>query len=225
MMLLSSGKAYADDLFGTICPCGCETPGCNCSTDDSRYGGQGNWIWPGNDDRYDDIKNKNGTISYTDEGLLIDNIKKNHSWTYSFDVPKTERNRLSWHARLEVLNVTGTTTPGVILENKAIGISFRVHQRLSHGELAVIHTDVTADSIETFDVPKFEYPCTIGLDYDIRTGQLQASINDVVVKEITLPYYPMPAIATITSVSIETSNPERTAAGEALFGDLVLRTE
>ena len=224
-ILLAGNGAYADDLFGAICPCGCDTPGCSCSTDDGRYGSSGNWIWPADDDRYEDIDNKNGTITYTDEGLLIDNIKKNHSWTYSFDVPKTEKNRLRWHARLEVRDVTGATVPGILLENKAIGISFRVHKGLSSGELAVIHTDVTADSIETFDVPKFEYPCTLGLDYDIKTGELKASIDDVVVKTVTLPYYPMPAIATITSVSIETSTPEGTAAGTALYGDLILQTE
>lgn len=222
--LFLGNVAYADDLFGATCPCGCETPGCKCSVDDN-YGSPGNWIWPANDDRYENIDNKNGTITYTEDGLLIDNIKKNHSWTYSFDVPRAERNRLNWHVRLEVRKVTGVTTPGVILENNAVGVSFRVHQGLSQGELTVIHTDVVANTIATFDVPKFEYPCTLGLDYDVKTGLLQASIDDTIVKEVALPYYGMPAIATITSICIETSTPEGSAAGDALFGDLVLRTE
>ncbi len=223
-VLLLSNAAYADDLFDSTCPCGCGTPNCTCSVDEN-YGSPGNWIWPANDDRYENIDNENGTITYTEDGLLIDNIKKNHSWTYSFDVPRVERNRLDWHVRLEVRNATGVTVPGVILENNAIGVSFRVHQGLSQGELTTIHTDVVADTIATFDVPKFEYPCALGLDYDAKTGLLQASINDTIVKEITLPYYGMPAIATVTSICVETSTPEGSAAGSALFGDLVLRTE
>ena len=184
-------------------------------------------VWTA-DDRTGDIVNdpKEGIATYNEKGLWISNARKNHSWMYGFEIPKKNIARTLTETALEVRDITGFAQPGIIVGNKAVFYSFRIDGRKSMGSFSVAHSNNNAILITKFDIPKVTYPCFIGLRHNAKTKELEAFVNNVPVKKITLPYYGMPDIASVNKICIETLNPFRhTSAGGVLYGNLYLATQ
>lgn len=180
------------------------------------------FVWSVDDEEGEPIKADWGTITYTDEGLLIDNTQKNLSWTYSFKVPKTKTPPISWTASVQVRRATGAALPGLSFQNNRVGFGFQINKNCSLGSLSLLSVGESVDSIELFDLPKFDYPCTLTMSYEARTHELGIFINGNVVKAVTLPYYGIPALAGFQELAIMTSNPLHTSLGSVLYGDLTL---
>lgn len=225
MLLLLAALALpaAANAAAWICDCGCGDPVCiniagSCYLDN----GERDLYLRG--DSYYDIANENGTIVHAD-GITVDNVKKNHSWGYYFELPPQGRHYLNWQARLEVLAIDGPTWAGITMENEAIGLNFAVN-RAGKAAFSVVHSNVAADTVERFTLPRdlavAETPVVLGMDYDVRTATLRLSIDERTVRTIRLPYYGAPAIACVTGLSMQTGNDARTAAGSVTYGDFTL---
>ncbi len=178
-------------------------------------------------DAYDNVANANGTIVHDDEGILMDNVKYNHSWSYYFELPEEARQYTRWRVELDVLRIEGGNWAGVMIENYNIGYALRVN-RFGKGQLVLLRTDVTTNVIDEFFLPKEMRPIgdrsvTLCLEYDVNTSELVARVDNTVVHRKTLPADGMPAISAPVGFSMEGTNPWRSTIGTVRFGDMIVR--
>lgn len=223
-VILLSGISPAASASGWRCACGCDDPLCinidgECYAERKTYA-----FYTTGEQNYEDIDNENGQIVHADDGLHVKNTNKNHSWGYSFDIPDEMKHRTKWRAELEILSVRGAAQPGITLENGDIGVSFNL-SRYGRGELVLIHTNQSTTTIDVFDIPKAEFPKRIGLDYDANTSILNATIEGETVKTVRLPHFGIPAISSVTGVSMQTMNTYDTSMGDVVYGGLHITAE
>ena len=219
-LLLTASAGFAADW---ICTCGCDNPTCiniegRCyNTNETReLNEKGSF-------EYEDIANENGTITHTEDGTLIDNKKKNHSWTYFFETPIYARHYLHWNVDLEVVSIDGPNWAGVTMDGVSTSVIFRVN-RYGKAQLATMRSNISATSVETFTLPpeiaaKMRGAFTMTLEHDARTSVLVAKIDGTPVKRVVLPYYGIPPFVSVVGFSMESSTEEHTSAGTVTFGD------
>lgn len=208
------------------CQCGCRNSSC-VNYMGICYGKQKGKLelYSAGYDLYSDVDNESGTITHLFDSLLVDNVKKNHSWGYYFEIPVYSRHYLHWDARLHVLDIEGQSSAGLTMEGLGTGINFSVN-RLGTAELSFVKANDSAAAIDTFSLPKElkdsvkEGNFTLGIEYDIRMCVFVAKINDIPVKKIELPYFGIPEFSSVVGFSMQTSNPEHTSIGKVTYGDL-----
>lgn len=230
-LLLAFGlfsSAYAADVWRCSC---CDDPTCP-NLQGKCWAGKGttsDWTLYKIGESADATVNENGTVTYTEDGLLVDGKKKHHSWTYYYTLDKSYRHYLNWRASLDVLELRGAVYAGVVMGNENIQLSFRVN-RFGSAELALVHSNRSAPVVERFFLPKelrgnVGGAFTMDLAYDIPSGRMTAYLDGIAVKDVTLPYNGIPAITSIYRVCIESLNKPRSAEGSILCGDLRIKGE
>ncbi|MDR3322355.1 MAG: hypothetical protein LBS93_07895 [Synergistaceae bacterium] len=176
-------------------------------------------------DLYSDVDGKYGLIKHTEAGITVEKFMPDHSWTYFFQIPEGENHYTKWSARLEVLSIEGAIWSGVAMQNDKTGVSFAVNGS-GRGALRVFMTDVNSRNVDEFFIdPENRWttrtPFVLGIDYDVATGTLTASMDDNPVKTVKLPYYGIPAIASITGFSMETVS--LSMGGSVTYGEFTAR--
>lgn len=220
VLSITAGTACADDW---ICSCGCGDPVCiNIAGECYKTNGTQNFNERGSFE-YEDIANENGTITRTENGTVIDNKRKNLSWTYFFKIPPRARHYLHWNADLEVVSIEGANWAGVTMEGDGGGVIFRVN-RSGKAQLVSLRNNVNTTPIEDFFLPseiakKTRGAFTMTIEYDVRTSVLAAKIDGTTVKRVTLPYYGIPAFVSTVGFSMETTNVNHSSDGTVTFGD------
>jgi len=181
-------------------------------------------VWQVEDREHEVIKDDCGIMAFTDEGFMISNIKKNFTMAYPISLPKTDEDSLYWHICLQIRNAVGVTMPGIGMGNGSVGFSFLVNPNIPLGSLEIFKDGKTM-TIGEFEIPKIEYPCTIGLSYDATKHEIKAFLNGNPVNKATLTGHEIPFVTDINTVSIETSNPCHSALGGALYGNLTVQKQ
>ncbi|MDR3254072.1 MAG: hypothetical protein LBT31_00710 [Synergistaceae bacterium] len=184
------------------------------------------YFYASGEDRYADVNEKEGVITHSEHGVVVANGKKNHSWAYFFPIPEGENNYANWSSRLEVMSIEGEAWAGLAMQNNAVGLSFSVNS-FGRGALKVILVNKSAHVVDEFFInPQSHWatgtPLNLGLDYDVITGELTALIDDVPVRTVKLPYYGIPAIASLKGFAMETTN-YAAAGGSVTYGTFMAR--
>ncbi len=212
-------RSFGDEIYGP-CPCGCESYTCDCDQA-QRARNRHEWVFRLDRAHYNDIHLDHSDALYSDDGMLVVRKKRNHSWGITYSVPPRGRNNLHWRAQAEIKRIEGGVSGGIGLSNGAIGYVFDI-DRYGNASLRLVDPKFV-NQIETFTLRDVAFPLFMILDYDVKNARLTGAIQETGREErkvfsVLMPYYGMPAIATIDHVALRTTTRALTRSGSVLFG-------
>lgn len=178
--------------------------------------------------RLEDVDEPTGTIIHTPIGTVMKSNRKNHAWQYFFELDRSRRHELHWSADLEVMAIEGLHWVGVTLDMENAAVAFRVNRR-GRGQLAMIRNGIEAAVVDEFRLPRDAarrvlVSFLMSIEYDVRTRELICRVDGEPVRVLHLPYYGIPAFATVVGSSMEVATEAKVARPNVTtFGSLILR--